>query len=337
MTKRAGFEMAGRIVPPGRRATVAVPMTAMPDHTPVALAAHVVHGARSGPVMFVSAAIHGDEVVGTEIVRRLLRVAALNAMSGTLIAVPIVNSFGFLNGSRYLPDRRDLNRSFPGSPRGSLAARLAHAFRTEVLARCTLGIDLHSAAVHRTNLPQIRVSPGQPEALRLAHVFAAPVTMTSRMREGSLRAMAAASGVTMLLYEAGEGLRVDEDAVRGGVAGILRVMAATGMIAAAAAPRARKATLHCPRSDWLRAPGAGMASFRAALGETVGAGQVLATVSDPFGETEVELHAPRAGIVVGRAELPLVHEGDALYHIAELPAAEEDETVLDIPDEDEVI
>lgn len=337
MGKRDGFEMAGRVIPPGRRGTVDLPMTAMPDHTPVTLSVHVVHGARPGPVMFVSGAIHGDEVIGTEIVRRLLRTPALDRLAGTLLAVPIVNAFGFLSGSRYLPDRRDLNRSFPGSARGSLAARLAHAFRTEILARAQIGIDLHSAAVHRTNLPQIRVSPGQPEALRLAHAFAAPVTLTSRMRDGSLRQAAAAAGVTMLLYEAGEGLRVDDEAARGGVAGILRVMAAVGMIGGAAAPRARRGTLHCPRSDWLRSPGAGMASFQAGIGERVASGQLLAIVSDPFGETEVALAAPRPGIVVGRAQLPLVHEGDALFHLADLPEAEEAGAALDIPDEDEVI
>jgi hypothetical protein len=336
MARRGAFEMAGRVVPAGRRATVDLPLTAMPDHTPVTLSAHVVHGAKDGPTLFVSGAVHGDEIIGPEIVRRLLRSPVLDRMAGTLIAVPIVNSFGFLNGSRYLPDRRDLNRSFPGSSRGSLAARLAYSFRTEVLARAKYGIDLHSAAVHRTNLPQIRISPGQPEALRLARAFAAPATLTSRMREGSLRAQAAAAGVTMILYEAGEGLRVDETAVRLGVAGILRVMAAIGMVAPGSAPKPREATLHCPRSDWLRAPCAGLVTFEAGCGERVSAGTVLARLSDPFGEAEQVLLAPRAGLLVGRAVLPVAHEGDALFHLADLPEGEA-EAVADIPDEDEVI
>lgn len=338
MKKRENFEIAGRSIPPGRRATVALPMTNMPDHTPVALLVHVVHGTRPGPVLFVSAAIHGDEVIGVEIVRRLLRHPAMNSIAGTLLAVPIVNAFGFLSHSRYLPDRRDLNRSFPGSAAGSLASRLAYTFRVEVMARCTYGIDLHSAAIHRANLPQIRVSPGQPEALRLAQAFAAPVTLTSRMRDGSLRATASAAGVTVLLFEAGEGLRVDEASVRIGVAGILRVMAAVGMLAASAAPRSRTATLHCQRSEWLRAPGAGLITLLADVGDRVAAGSLLATISDPFGETEVELLSPKAGILVGRAHLPLVNEGDALFHLAELPALEGDQDqVLDIPDEDELI
>lgn len=338
MAKRENFEIAGRSIPPGRRATVALPMTNMPDHTPVALSLHVVHGARPGPVMFLSAAIHGDEVIGVEIVRRLLRHPALNSLSGTLLAVPIVNAFGFLSHSRYLPDRRDLNRSFPGSASGSLASRLAFTFRTEVLARATHGIDLHSAAIHRSNLPQIRVSPNQPEALRLAQAFAAPVTLTSKMREGSLRATARQADVTVLLFEGGEGLRVDEAAVKIAIAGILRVMAGIAMLPASAAPRARGATIHCQHSDWLRAPGAGLMTPHAEVGDRVAAGRLLATISDPFGETEVELLAPKPGILLGRAHLPVVNEGDALFHLGELPLdGAESDCEMDIPDEDEVI
>ncbi len=338
MTKRENYHIGGRNIPAGRRATVALPMTNMPDHTPVALSLHVVHGARPGPTLFVSAAIHGDEVIGVEIVRRLLRHPALNSISGTLLAVPIVNAFGFLSHSRYLPDRRDLNRSFPGSASGSMASRLAFTFRTEVMARASYGIDLHSAAIHRSNLPQIRVSPGQPEALRVARAFAAPVTLTSKMRDGSLRASAKAAGVTMLLFEGGEGLRVDEAAVKVAVAGILRAMVAIGMLPASAAPRARAATIHCQHSDWLRAPGAGLMTLMADAGDRVIAGQLLATISDPFGETEVELTAPRPGILLGRALLPLVHEGDALFHLADLPQDGTDQDQeMDIPDEDEVI
>ncbi|MEN8934673.1 MAG: succinylglutamate desuccinylase/aspartoacylase family protein, partial [Planktotalea arctica] len=148
MSKRAPFEIVGECIAAGTRKTVRIPVSTLSDHTPVAIAAHVIHGKREGPCMFVSAGIHGDEVIGVEIVRRLLRSDPLVNLRGTLIVVPIVNTFGFLNHSRYLPDRRDLNRCFPGSPHGSLASRLAHIFLSEIVARCTIGIDLHSAAVH---------------------------------------------------------------------------------------------------------------------------------------------------------------------------------------------
>lgn len=155
------------------------------NHTPVTLSAHVIHGRNDGPMVFASAGIHGDEVIGVEIVRRLLRAKDQKSLRGTLIAVPIVNAFGFLNHSRYLPDRHDLNCSFPGSPNGSLASRLAHIFMNEIVTRCSIGIHLHSAAINRTNLPQVRVSAKNPKTMALA--FGAPVILTSALREGSLR------------------------------------------------------------------------------------------------------------------------------------------------------
>lgn len=339
--RREAFEIAGRRIPPRRRATVALPMTALPDLTPVMLSLHVVHGGRPGPTMFVSAAVHGDEMIGVDIVRRLLRAPQLNNIAGTLLAVPIVNTFGFLNHSRYLPDRRDLNRSFPGSASGSLASRLAYLFRTEIMARCSHGIDLHSAAIHRINLPQIRVSPGRPEALKLAQAFGAPVMLSSKTREGSLREMAGKMGVETLLYEAGEGLRIDERAAQLGVAGILRVMAALAMIPAGSIARARQKPLHCGRSEWLRAPAAGLVAMAAGIGDKVLAGEVLGFISDPFGETETEIIAPKSGIIIGALTLPVANEGDAVFHLAELPQEHSngpaDPEAAHIPDEDEII
>ena len=266
------FRIGAVTVAPGGRQTVDLPVSVMSDHTPVTLSAHVIHGRRAGPTMFVSAAIHGDEVIGAEIVRRLLRAVPLQRLTGTLIAVPIVNAYGFLNHSRYLPDRRDLNRSFPGHSEGSLAARLAHLFLTEIVMRCDIGIDLHSAAVGRTNLPQIRLTPGNDRLRALGEAFAAPVTLMSKVRDGSLRGEAEARGVDLLLYEAGEGLRFDEFAARAGVAGILRVMARLGMIAAKGVPRARGAPVICERSTWSRAPTGGLLRTLRASGDFVEAG-----------------------------------------------------------------
>lgn len=168
MPSGTAFELGGAQVPPGTRRTIDLPVSSLSDHTPVSMAVHVVNGRKPGPVMFVSAAIHGDEVTGVEIVRRLLRTPSLERMAGTLLAVPIVNTFGFLNHSRYLPDRRDLNRCFPGSAEGSLGARLAHIFLSQIVARSDFGIDLHSAAVQRSNLPQIRLTPGNARLEHLA-------------------------------------------------------------------------------------------------------------------------------------------------------------------------
>ncbi|MGB3247501.1 MAG: succinylglutamate desuccinylase/aspartoacylase family protein [Sulfitobacter sp.] len=346
MLTRAPFEIAGLQVAPGTSLSVDLPVSTLPDHTPVNLALSVHHGKRSGPTMFVSAAVHGDEVIGVEIVRRLLRAPQLASLRGTLLVVPVVNSFGFLNRSRYLPDRRDLNRCFPGSPAGSLGSRLAHIFLNEVVLRCDFGIDLHSAAIHRTNLPQVRVSPSDHTTRRMAQDFGAPVVLTSPLREGSLRAVAAERGTPVLLYEAGEGLRFDEMAVRAGLAGILRVMRGADMLPAKGIARAKVASHVCISSNWLRAPVGGLLRTFRAEGEMVLQGDVLATVSDPFGTLEQDLIAPAPGILIGRAILPVVNEGDAVFHLARLSPRAAEDTVDDLAmqletdplfDEDEII
>jgi len=316
MIARNAFQLGTTLVAPGTRRTVDLPVAFLSDHTPVTLSAHVIHGQRAGPVVFVTAGVHGDEVIGVEIVRRLLSLPALDRLRGTLIAIPIVNAFGFLNMSRYLPDRRDLNRCFPGSATGSMAARLAHLVTEEVLSRADLGIDLHSAAVHRTNLPQVRIAPGNDELMRLARLFAAPVILRSDLREGSLRQTAQALGVGVLLYEGGEGLRFDEVAVRAGVTGIMRVLRDRGMISSKGVPRPRRPSLVCRASRWLRAPQGGLLRAFRSEGDVVAAGDVLAVVSDPFGEAGAEIVAPEDGIIVGRAILPVVNEGNAVFHLA---------------------
>jgi len=322
---RDAFEIGEVTVPPGMRAHVTLPVSILPDHTEVGLRCEVIHGRRAGPVAFVSAAEHGDEVIGVEICRRLLRAQQLDTLRGTLIVVPVVNAFGFLRGSRYLPDRRDLNRCFPGSKGGSLGARLAHIFLNDVVLRCDFGIDLHSAAVQRTNLPQIRVSPGDAATARMARSFGAPVILTSPLREGSLRGEAAARGTPVLLFEGGEGLRFDEITVRAGVASILRVLRDAGMVASKGIARPRTPSLVCKGSTWLRAPAGGLLRTFKAEGDLVSEGDVLAAVSDPFGGVEHELAAPSDGILIGRAVMPVVNEGDAVYHLAELsPQADED-------------
>lgn len=314
--RRQAFEIGGEQIAPGERKTVDIAVSKLSDHTPVTMSVHVVHGRRPGPVIFVSAAIHGDEIIGVEIVRRLLKAPGLDRLAGTLLVVPIVNTFGFHIHSRYLPDRRDLNRSFPGSPKGSLAARLAHVFMTEIVARAECGIDLHSAAIHRTNLPQVRVSEGNEQALEMARVFGAPVILSAALRDGSLRVAAGEAGVNTLVYEAGEGLRFDEAGVRAGVAGILRVLHAKEMISKRGVGRARVRSILCKSSRWERAPMGGLFRAFVASGANVEKGQVLGAVSDPFGESEEEVTARDGGIVIGRSNLPVVNEGDALFHIA---------------------
>lgn len=347
MATRKAFEIGGQRVAPGTRKTVDIPVSVLSDHTPVSMSVHVVHGRRAGPVLFVSAAVHGDEIIGVEIARRLLKASNLDGLRGTLLVVPIVNAFGFLNHSRYLPDRRDLNRSFPGSPRGSLASRLADIFMSEIVGRSDFGIDLHSAAIHRTNLPQIRVSPSSLETMAHARAFGAPVTITAKLREGSMRQVAQESGVDILLFEGGEALRLDEMVVRSGVSGILRVMKSLKMVGNKGIAKPRKPTLHATSSTWVRSPAGGLLRLFKSAGDFVQEDDLLGIVSDPFGEVESEVYAPMEGLIIGRTNLPVVNEGDGLIHIAEIKQAEVVEDTIDslnsqlladpMFDEDEII
>jgi hypothetical protein len=343
---RRPFEIGGFRVAPGSQRTIDLPISVLSDNTPVSMSAHVVHGRRPGPTLFISAAIHGDEVIGVEIARRLLRSRQLANLKGTLLVVPVVNTFGFLNHSRYLPDRRDLNRSFPGSGHGSLAARLAHIFMTEIVLRSDLGIDLHSAAIHRSNMPQIRVSPASGKTLGYADAFGAPVVIVAGLRDGSLRKAAQKHGVDILLFEAGEALRFDELSARAGIAGILRVMHAMGMIPKKGVSLAREKPLHATTTMWLRAPAGGLMRGFRATGEFVKKGDLLGVISDPFGETDTGIASEVHGVIIGRTNLPVVNEGDALFHIAEAvsPEAENrfDEFAAELGgdpmfDEDEII
>ena len=347
MPDRAGFQLGPRRIAAGTRQTVDLPVSVLSDHTPVTMSVHVVHGRRPGPTLFVSAAVHGDEIIGVEIVRRILRMPNLGQLKGTLLAVPIVNAFGFLNHSRYLPDRRDLNRSFPGSPQGSLAARLAHLFLEEVVGRSDVGIDLHSATIHRTNLPQIRISPSKPETMTLAKAFGAPLIMTSKIRDGSLRKAAQEKGIDVLVYEAGEGLRFDEFAVRAGVSGVLRVMHELGMVSGKGVTKPKVMPIESTASYWLRAPAGGILRTFKTNGEPVNKGDILGAISDPFGEHETEVTASYGGLVIGRTNLPIVNEGDGMFHIAKLQPNHNAESKIDrlaaqldqdpLFDEDEII
>lgn len=316
---RGAFEIAGNSIPAGERATLALQLPGQSAFTPLSMPLHVVHGARPGPVLFVSAAIHGDEINGVEIIRQLRHAPALARLRGTLICIPIVNMYGFLNHTRYLPDRRDLNRSFPGSAKGSLAARIAHVFASEVVARASHGIDLHTGGNHRTNLPHIRASLDHGESDRLARGFGAPVIIDANLRDGSLRQYGLEKGLAMLLYEAGEALRFDRLAISGGLRGVLNVMAELDMLPRRRGGQARGAATEpivARGSHWIRAPQSGLARASAMLGQRVERGQVLGWIADAVGEHEKAVEAPMTGIVIGRCNLPAVHEGDALFHIA---------------------
>ncbi|HKK16638.1 MAG TPA: succinylglutamate desuccinylase/aspartoacylase family protein [Gammaproteobacteria bacterium] len=310
--------MNGVPVKAGERRLINLSIPDLYMHTSLTIPVQVIHGKKDGPKLFVCAAIHGDEINGVEIIRRLMKVRAVGRLKGTLIAVPVVNVYGFIDKSRYLPDRRDLNRSFPGSESGSLAARLSHVFLQEIASRSTHGIDLHTAAVHRDNLPQIRAQLDDDVTLQMARAFSAPIILNTPILEGSLRHALEKMDISVIVYEAGEALRFNEVSIRAGVKGIVSVMREIGMLPRLKSPKQSIAPIIARSSTWVRAPQSGILRSLIPLGKIVEKNQVMGVVADPFGQKEEEVIATTSGMVVGRTNIPLVNEGEALFHIARL-------------------
>lgn len=316
------FIIDGHSIPLGTRKQISLEVAKLYDFTGMSVPVEVVRGKQEGPTLFISAAIHGDEINGVDIVKRLLHHKLLAKMRGTLIAVPIVNVFGFNTKSRYLPDRRDLNRCFPGDENGSLASQLAHIFMEEVVKQSNYGIDLHTGAIHRSNLPQIRGSMDDPETLRLAKAFGVPMMINSNVRDGSLREAAQNLNIPTLLFEGGEALRFNPEVIQKGIHGILAVMEAIGMLPAGSAKQPRGESMLARSSYWMRAPHSGILIATRQLGEKVQKQELLGIITDPFGHHRFEVRAKHAGIIIGMTMLPLVNEGDACFHIATMGEAD---------------
>ncbi|MBV7260375.1 succinylglutamate desuccinylase/aspartoacylase family protein [Erythrobacter crassostreae] len=312
------FSIAGHSIAPGTAQDVSIPVSTMATGYNSHLAVRILHGAKPGPTIFVSGAIHGDEIIGTAIIQRLAHELDPVHLGGTIILIPVSNIFGFISHSRYLPDRRDLNRSFPGNANGSLAGQLANVFFSEVVSRASLGIDIHSAAVHRYNLPQIRIAAGSKRLVELATAFGAPVIIESPLRDGSMRALAKEQGVEMLLLEAGEALRFDDLSIETGTSGVLRVLMHLGMVDPSDDLLEAGAPARSNKTQWVRSTRGGVVHFAKSSGDAVREGDLLATVTGLFGEEPEGIFAPVDGIVIGHATLPVVHQGDALFHIAKV-------------------
>lgn len=318
--------IAGHEIARGKSADIDMPIVRLYTDTDINMPIHVKRAKKDGPTLFVSAAVHGDEINGIEIIRRLLRLKTLRLTAGTLILAPMVNVYGVLNQSRYMPDRRDLNRSFPGSENGSLAGIVAHTFLTEIVQQCDYGIDLHTGAIHRSNLPQIRANLKDTETSRLAEAFGVSVLMNSTLRDGSLRQAALELDTKILLYEAGEALRFDELSIRAGMRGILNVLSELGMT-----KKVRRKSHAVPyvanTSSWVRAHHSGIVKNLKNLGDQIDKGDDLAEIGSPLGEVFGMVKARRAGIVIGKQNIPLVQQGDAMFHIAYF--SEEEEEIAD--------
>ncbi len=308
--------ISGESVAPGERRLIEMPLAPLYTHDNLSLSVQVIRSRKPGPTLFVSGAIHGDEICGVEIIRRLLRHSVLKRLRGTLIAIPIVNVYGFVNHSRYLPDGRDLNRSFPGSPKGSLTGRVADTFFNEIVAKCTHGIDLHTGARHRSNFPQVRADLDDPVAHAMTLAFGVPLAIDAKIRDGSLRECAGDAGIPVILYEAGEALRFEEIHIRAGVTGVIRVMREIGMLPPSRTVKRKRDPIICNQTQWVRASASGILRSRVRLGDRVQKGQVLAYIADPLGDADIPVESPSDGVIIGATRLPLMYEGDATFHIA---------------------
>ena len=309
------LQIGGVRIQPGAHETVQLAAPRLYTRTEMSLPVRVLHGTRPGPRLLLCGAIHGDEINGTEIIQQVLQLRGYRKLAGTLIAAPVINVYGLITESRYLPDGRDLNRHFPGSDSGSLTSRLAKLVMDELVSKATHVIDFHTGGLHRSNLPQVRVTLSHQASAEMAEAFGAPVILDAKIRDGSLRKAAIERGIPIVVYETGEAMRFDPTGIRAGVRGVSRVMRSLGML------KGRDEKVSSPYSargsTWLRAPISGLFRSEVRLGQAVSKGQSLGSVTDPLG-TEESVHAtsPRDGIVIGRSNVPLVHQGDPLMHIA---------------------
>ncbi len=325
--------IAGTKIQKGTNVTINLELPKL-YHSPMTLPIRVISGKKEGPVIFISAAIHGDELNGIEIIRRFRKLNILKRLKGTIILIPIVNIYGVMTLSRYMPDRRDLNRSFPGSKKGSLASRIAKIFFDEIVVKCDFGIDLHTASIHKSNLPQIRTNLENEFTYNLAKAFEAPVVLHSELRGNSLREEAQKKNIPVLLYEAGEALRFDETSIRIGVKGIANVLRKLDMLPIDNKKRRFKIPIIARSSQWIRSTESGIIRTIKALGDIVKENEIIAYVDEPLDDQSFEIRATFDGVIIGKSEIPLIQEGDAIFHIAELKDLKKAENKIEYFNED---
>ena len=270
-----------------------------------------------GPVILFSAGIHGDEINGVEVVRQLITQKINKPKTGTIICIPIVNMFGFVNKSREFPDGRDLNRVFPGSKKGSLASRFAYHLLTDILPGVDYAVDFHAGGASRFNAPQIRIVPHEPELKKLADIFHAPFTLYSRNIAGSFRGAASRMGIKMLLFEGGKSLDINIDVATEGVNGVKRLLSSLNMLNDKfEVSKQEKESIYIEKSGWIRAKNSGLLHDGKLIGQYVKKGTVLGKITDPFGKFEQLIKAPNNGFIINANHSPIVYQGDAIYHIS---------------------
>jgi len=312
------IEIGHRSVAPGETLEIRLEVSESYTADPLYLPVTVVRGRRPGPTLFLTAAVHGDELNGVAIIRDLLNDEDFSDLAGTLLTVPVVNVPGFLNQMRALPDGRDLNRSFPGTAQGSFTSRLAHRIYEDVVRVSDYGIDFHTGGGDRTNYPHVRADLSAPRVAALAAAFGSELVIHGTGPDGALRRSAVTAGVPTIVYEAGSARVFERRFIDVGRTGVLSVMRSLEMLPGDVPPP--EAGLHVKRSTWIRADAGGILDLQVSLGQPLARGQLISVNTNPFGRHRNQLDAPASGVVIGLTRSPLVHPGDAVCHLARLPA-----------------
>ena len=303
-------------VAPGEEKLLKISIDRLPTGTLIDIPIYVFNAKKPGPTVLVQAGLHGDEINGIEIVRRMLQQKRLKVKKGALIAVPILNIFGFIHFSRDVPDGKDVNRNFPGTKTGSLASRIAYHYTTEILQQIDCGIDLHTGGAQRHNFPQVRFSVEDANSRKLAAVFNAPITFPARLIRGSFRNAAFRMQVPTIVYEAGESMRFDDYAILHGMQGIVNVLNHFGMITKTDPLIAKKKrTKFLEERRWIRAHTAGMFIPEVLNGSKIVKGQELGLITDTYAKHRKKIKAPYDGYVICINNQAVVNQGDALFHV----------------------
>lgn len=317
MKNNSVIELLGESILPGESKTIDVEIAKLHTMTKLKIPVIIERSKIDGPTVLFSACLHGDEINGTEIVRQIIRKKINKPKRGTIICIPIINIFGFINQTREFPDKRDLNRVFPGSKNGSLASRFAHFLVTEIIPKVDYAIDFHAGGASRFNAPQIRIVPNNPELRELASIFNAPFTLYSKNIQGSFRNACTKLGVKMLLFEGGKSLDLNEMVTKEGIQGAMRFLKHLDMLNPKRETIAMgKETIFIEKSNWVRASFSGMFHGMVSIGSFVKKGDVLAMISDPYGKIEHKQKAPNDGFIINVNDAAIVYQGDAVFHIS---------------------
>ncbi len=311
------IKLLGETILPGESKTIEVEIAKLHTMTKLKIPVIIERSKIAGPTVLFSACLHGDEINGTEIVRQIIRKKINKPKRGTIICIPIINIFGFLNQTREFPDKRDLNRVFPGSKNGSLASRFAHFLVSEIIPNVDYAVDFHAGGASRFNAPQIRIVPNNSELKELASVFNSPFTLYSKNIQGSFRNACTKLGVKMLLFEGGKSLDLNDMITQDGINGSKRFLQHLNMLNPINDVVFKESeTIFIEKSSWIRANFSGMFHGLVAVGSYVKKGEVIAMISDPFGKVEHKLKAPNNGYIINVNDASIVYQGDAVFHIS---------------------